>query len=160
MTQTIPPSDFVDALFAVWEEILGQPATSGGATLVLDDDAGWAHSLAKLSAEAASRPIAPGGTTIAAQTAHAAYYLERFEAIIANRHERADWPGSFQPATVDEAAWARQRERLFRVAERVGSLMRGNPNWRPEHLRGALANLTHLAYHLGAVRQMLRVVRG
>ena len=97
MTQTIPPSDFVDALFAVWEEILGQPATSGGATLVLDDDAGWAHSLAKLSAEAASRPIAPGGTTIAAQTAHAAYYLERFEAIIANRHECADWPGSLRP---------------------------------------------------------------
>ena len=160
MTQTIPAPDFVDALFAVWEEILGQPAKSGGATLVLDDDAGWAHSLADLSAEAASRPIAPGGTTIAAQTAHTAYYLERFEAIIANRHERADWPGSFHPATVDEDEWTRQRERLFGVADRVGALMRGNPTWPREHLGGALANLTHLAYHLGAVRQVLRVVRG
>jgi len=160
MAQTIPASDFVDALFGIWEEILGHPAKAGGPTFVLDDDAGWTHSLKDLSAEAASRPIAPGGTTIAAQTAHAAYYLERFEAIIANRHERADWPGSFRPASVDEGEWARQRERLFAVAQRVGALMRGNPAWSREHLGGALANLTHLAYHLGAVRQMLRVVRG
>jgi hypothetical protein len=160
MAQTIPASDFVDALFSIWEEIVGHPAKDGGSTFVLDDDAGWMHSLTDVSAEAASRPIAPGGTTIAAQTAHTAYYLERFEATIANRHERADWPGSFRPATVDEAEWTRQRERLFGVAERVGDLMRGNPTWPREHVAGALANLTHLAYHLGAVRQMLRVVRG
>lgn len=97
---------------------------------------------------------------VAAQTAHAAYYLELFEAIVANRHEPTDWPNSSRPLEVDDAAWAHQKERLFAVAERVGARMRGNPRWLREHLGGAMANLTHLAYHLGAVRQMLRVARG
>ena len=159
MPQQIPVSDFVDALFVLWEEILGVPPKDGD-TYVLDPDAGWAASLAAVTAESASRPVAPGGTSIAAQVAHAAYFLETFEAIITNRHERADWPGSFRPATVDGAEWTRQRERLFAVADRVGALMRANPRWPREHIGGALANLTHLAYHLGAVRQMLRVARG
>jgi len=160
MLQTIPVADFVDHLFVLWEEIVGVPAKGGGPTWVLDHDTGWSPSLAALTAAEASRPVVPGGTSIAAQTAHAAYYLETFEAIIENRHERADWPGSFRPATVDEAEWARQRERLFAVADRVGALMRGNPQWRREHVGGAMANLAHLAYHLGSVRQMLRAVRG
>lgn len=75
--QTVSASDFVDALFGVWEEILVHPAKAGGPTFVLDDDAGWARSLKEVSAEAASRKAAPGGTTIAAQTAHAAYDRER-----------------------------------------------------------------------------------
>jgi hypothetical protein len=160
MPTDVAIADFVDNLFILWDEILGVPAKESGPTWVLDLDTGWAQSLAAVTAAGASRPIAPGGTSIAAQTAHAAYYLETFEAIIQNRHERADWPGSFQPATVDDAEWAHQKARLFSAAARVGALMRGNPQWRREHVGGAMANLTHLAYHLGAVRQMLRLVAG
>lgn len=159
MSQQVPIADFVDNLFVLWREILGIPEKEAGPVWVLDRNTGWAQTLAAVSAAEASRPIAPGGTSVAAQTAHAAYYLEGFEAIIENRHEGSDWPGSFRPATVDDAEWARQKARLFAVAERVGALMRGNPQWRREQLGGAMASLTHLAYHLGAVRQMLRVVK-
>ncbi len=122
-------------------------------------NAGWAQTLASVSAAEASRPIAPRGTSIAAQTAHAAYYLKVFEGTILDRHLTPDWPGSFQPSEVDEQGWEDQRERLFAVAERVAELMRRNPQWQREHLGGAMGNLTQLAYHLGAVRQMLRLVK-
>lgn len=159
MSEQIPVADFVDNLFVLWDEVLGVPEKAEGPTRVLDLNTGWAQSLATLTAAEASRPVAPGGTTVAGQTAHAAYYLDVFEAIVENRHERADWQGSFQPAAVDEQAWAQRKERLFAVAGRVGALVRGNRDWRREHVGGAMANLVHLAYHLGAVRQMLRVVR-
>ena len=160
MSQQIPVADFVDNLMVLWEETLGIPAKPEETTWYLDRNAGWAASLAGVSAAAASRPIVAGGTSIAAQTAHAAYYLERFEAIVADRREPSDWPASFRPAEVDEEAWTRSKERLFAAAERVGRLLRGNPHWEREHLGGAMANLVHLAYHLGAVRQMLRVAKG
>jgi len=111
-----------------------------------------------VSAVEASRPVAPGGTTIAGQTAHAAYQLELFEAIVENRHVEADWPGSFAPSEVDEDAWAALQLRLRGVAERVSSHLRSTALWPEAHVRSALGALVHLAYHLGAVRQMARVV--
>ena len=35
------------------------------------------------------------------------------------------------------------------------AIVRGNPKWRPERVRGGRTNLAHLACHLGAVRQLL-----
>lgn len=160
MSQQLAVADFLGNLFTLWDEILGIPEKTEGPAWVLDLGAGWAQSLAAVSAAEASRPIAPGGTSIAAQTAHAAYYLEAFEAIVHGRPERADWPASFHPAEVDEAAWTQQKERFFGAAARVRELIRGNSDWQPLHLGGAMANVSHLAYHLGAVRQMLRVVKG
>jgi len=159
MSQQLAVADFVTNLFTLWDEILGIPDKTEGPMWVLDLNTGWAQSLAAVNAAEASRPIAPGGTSIAAQTAHAAYYLEVFEAIVHGRHAPADWKASFHPAEVDEAAWTQQKERFFGAAARVAELIRGNTDWQALHLGGAMASVSHLAYHLGAVRQMLRVVK-
>lgn len=151
----IPASDFVAMFFAVWDELLGDSEPTGAALFVLDRHTGWRATLASLSADQASATPLAGATSIAAHAAHAAYFLEVFEDVILNRHRAQDWPGSFRPAVVDEAAWAATQARLFAVAERVQALVRGNPAWQAEHVRGALVNLAHLAYHLGAVRQLL-----
>jgi hypothetical protein len=158
MPDPIAADAFLNPLFFLWEEVLGEPPRSSGPTAVLDLNTGWTQTLAALTAAEASRPVAPGGTTISGQTAHAAYYLELFEGIILNRHPQADWPGSFAPSQVDEAAWAAQQARLVGAADRVAALMRANPSWPESQVRGALGSLVHLAYHLGAVRQMARVV--
>ena len=129
-------------------------------TAVLDQGTGWAPTLAGLDAATASRPVAPGGSSIAAHTAHAAAYLEAFEATLEGQGRHTAGPETFQPAVVDETAWSRSRERLFTAATRVGQCLRDAPRWRAEQVRGAVANLAHLAYHLGAVRQMQRVARG
>lgn len=158
MPDPIAADAFLAPLFFLWEEVVGDPPKDGKPVAVLDTDTGWTQTLAAVDAAEASRPVAPGGTTIAGQTAHAAYYLELFAAIIENRDVEADWPGSFEPSEVDEEAWVAQKERLFAVAARVAGHMRANPQWPETHVRSALGALVHLAYHLGAVRQMVRVV--
>ena len=156
----IPVAAFLNALFCLWEEILGEPPRTEGPPAVLDRGAGWTPTLAAVTATQASRPLAPAATTIAGQTAHAACYLELFEDIVLNRHPRADWAGSFAPSEVDGAGWAAQQARLFAVADRVAALVRANPSWPEAHVRGALSALVHTTYHLAAVRQMVRVVAG
>lgn len=151
---------FVARLLALWAELLGTDADPAAPRTVLDPDTGWRPTLAALTAEQASRTPLPGGTSIAAHAAHTAYYLERFLSSVAGRHERSDWQGSFRPAVVDEAAWAATQARLFAAADRVESLFRENPAWPADHVHGALANVAHLAYHLGAVRQLLHGARG
>lgn len=158
MPDPIAATAFVAPLLFLWEEVLGDPPKDGKPMAVLDADTGWTQTLAAVSAVEASRPVAPGGTTIAGQTAHAAYQLELFEAIVENRHVEADWPGSFAPSEVDEDAWAALQLRLRGVAERVSSHLRSTALWPEAHVRSALGALVHLAYHLGAVRQMARVV--
>lgn len=157
---TIPASDFVAMFFAVWDELLGTPDGSAAAMYVLDPASDWRATLASLTAELASRTPLAGGTSIAAHTAHAAYFLEVFENVILNRPHTMNWAGSFLPAAVDAAGWAATQARLFDVAGRVEALIRGNPKWQPEHVRGGLVNLAHLAYHLGAVRQLLHGAKG
>jgi hypothetical protein len=160
MPEPIPVDAFLRPLFLLWEEILGEPPREAGPTAVLDLNTGWTQTLAGVTAEQASRPVVPGGTTIAGQTAHAAYYLELLEDIVLNREPQADWAGSFAPSEVDGAGWAAQQARLFSVAARVAAIVRANPSWPEDHVRGAVAALVHTTYHLGAVRQMARVVGG
>lgn len=147
--------DFVHAFFGVWDEIVGSAVAGPAAMFVLDEGGSFVATLDALDARTASTALVPGATTIAAHVAHAAYYLETFEQVIMNRAHARDWPASFQPAVVDDEAWESTRARLRGVTSRIEALIRGNPAWRPEHLRGAMTNLAHLAYHLGAVRQIV-----
>lgn len=158
MPDPIPADAFLTPFFFLWEEVVGDPPKDGKQVAVLDTDTGWTQTLASVNAAEASRPIAPGATTIAGQTGHAAYYLELFAATIENREVETDWPASFEPSDVDEDTWATQKARLFEGIERVTGHMRANPVWPETHVRSALGALVHLAYHLGAVRQMVRVV--
>lgn len=151
----IPADDFVAMLTEIWDELLRGDAEP---TYVIDPGGcGWAPTLAGLTAAQASRAL-PSGTTIAAHAAHAAAYLEFFEGVILDQHPSVDWPATFHPATVDDDAWRALQQRLQGAAARVAALMQGNPAWQPLHVRGALANLAHLAYHLGAIRQLRRLL--
>jgi len=159
MPDDIPAAAIQTALFELWNEILGQ-AGPGADTHVLDPDAGWAPTLAAVDAATASQRIAPRSTSIAGQTAHAARALAYLEEILDGHAPAVDWRASFLPAEVDPLAWDGRRELLFAVADRVAARLHGDPGWPREQLLRVMSHLVHLAYHLGAVRQMLRAVRG
>lgn len=153
---TLPTQALLRPFLFILDEFAGDPPKAAPGSACLDPDTGWHQTLAAIDADRASRPIVAGGTSIAAQTAHAAYYVELVEAGMRGAEPVSDWPGSFQPAIVDEAAWKALRGRLQASLERFRALVTSDVAWDESRLGDAVAVLAHTAYHLGAVRQMVR----
>ncbi len=154
---TVPTDALLRPFLFILDEFAGHPPKTTPGSACLDRGTSWKQTLAAIDAAAASRPIVPGGTSIAAQTAHTAYYVELLEAGLRGEEWTSDWPGSFQPATVDEAGWRALQDRLQVAVERFRALVTSGIAWDERRLGDALGVLAHTAYHLGAVRQMVRV---
>jgi hypothetical protein len=145
-------------LFHILEETFEDPPQPGQGNVYLDKQTGWVQTLDGVSAERASRPVAPGGTTVAAQVGHARYYLEVAEGFMRGREPTPDWPGSWRVQEVTPEAWEELKTSLMSTYQRVAELLRTTEHWDDDRITDALAVLVHSAYHLGAVRQMLRLV--
>ena len=127
-------------------------------TMYLDRDAGLFDSLATVSAEQASQEVIPSGTTIAAQVNHSLYYLEILERYIIGKTPKADWAESWQLQDVSEEAWQALKSDLKTTYERIGATLQMQDEW--DKLEDGFAIAIHTAYHLGAIRQMLKLVKG
>ena len=158
MSDPVDHAAFTRTYLYLLDEIVGEPPKDAPGNAVLDGDTGWLHTLLHVDHARASRTVAEGGTTIAGQAAHAAYYVELLEQLSRGEDVQADWPKSFVPSVVDEAGWEETRARLLAALARFRAMVLAVDSWDEERLRGALGVLVHTAYHLGAIRQMIRVV--
>lgn len=124
-------------------------------------DIGLLRSLDKLTASDASVGV-HGGATIAAHVDHLRYGLSLMNRWSAGEQpfEAADWAASWRTTTVSDADW--QRSKLALRAEVHGWLeaLRTPRDATPTELTGMFASIAHLAYHLGAIRQINRLARG
>ncbi len=129
--------------------------------IYLDKGTSLFETLDTISADAASRPITPDGTTIASQVGHVRFYLTVMEDYMQGKwYDKVDWQGSWQPKTVTSDEWASLRKNLRETHDRVMRLIKGFDDWNDERrLGGALGIIVHTAYHLGAIRQIIRVVK-
>lgn len=123
-------------------------------------DQGLLHSLDQLSAAAASRLI--GESSIAAHADHLRYGLE-----LMNRWSKgespfadADYAASWRRISVSDAEWHELRQRLRREIEQWSAAIQHPRHLTEFDLTGVLASVVHLAYHLGAIRQMDRSIQG
>ena len=135
------------------------------------DDSGWAlnpkdpgliRSLANVSAADASA-IPPGGrSSIAAHVDHLRYGLSlltrwsKGESPFAD----ADWSASWKRTAVSESEWASLRQALQSEARQWQDVVRHPRGLTEDELNGYLASVVHLAYHLGAIRQISAAARG
>lgn len=129
----------------------------GQGTQYLDHRSGIRVTLAPLSAAQASRSR-NGHPSIAAHARHMLFHLRVASEWIEGDHSKRDWIGSFKPNEVTEEEWSRILEDL-EAARR--ELMRVLSALAPERLaeEGAgFGSLAHLAYHLGAIRQLVHDV--
>lgn len=152
---------FAQALGAVLGEILDGSASDWG-LLLNRDDAGLLGSLGRLTAAEASALPAEGGASIAAHAEHLRYDLE-----LINRWSRgeepyadADWTTSWEHGTVSKPEWTAVCERLAAEAAAFQQALPHLLGGDETHKRGAIAAVAHLAYHLGAIRQIDRATRG
>ena len=121
-------------------------------------NAGVFATLDKLTAAQASDPTALG-TSIAGHAAHLAFHLEVSVRWANGDRGPFDWKGSFAPGVVDEPAWAATRARVRTAYAALGTQARGTHDWNEDAAGGLAAALVHVAYHLGAIRQIQKLAR-
>jgi hypothetical protein len=144
------------------ELVLGSPDPAARTYLLNQGDLGLLGALEALSAEQASQ-TGEGGASIAAHVDHLRYGFEVLNGW-ANGTLRSkselDWTLSWRRVTVSEVEWRALRDGLRRETEAWLDAL-GTPRALSDVEAGWMAaSVAHVAYHLGAIRQLDRAARG
>lgn len=149
---TVSAPHFSENLFAILRETFER--TIG---IYLDRGTDFYDTLAGLSAEEASREVL--GTTIAAQVFHTAYYVRAVERYFEGFTGKTDWAESWTTRTVTEAEWDALRAQLQDDYARAFRKLEAVTDWGENALDFGMTIAVHSAYHLGAVRQLVKAVK-
>lgn len=124
-------------------------------------DPGLLASLDRLSAADASSS-SHGGASIAAHADHVRYGLSLMNRWAAgeNPFDTADWSVSWRIGTVSDEQWQTIRSALRRALDSWSETLSHSRELSDIELTGVLASVTHLSYHLGAMRQIRASLRG
>lgn len=155
-------NDTCQTLARLFSELIDGATPDAGAFMLNSGDIGLIRSLDKISASDASLSV-DGGATIAAHAQHLRYGLS-----LMNRWAReggdpfadATWDAAWRTTTVTEPAWKEIRKGLGEEARRWLTTL-GSPRSATDvELAGMIGSIAHLAYHLGAIRQINKDSRG
>jgi hypothetical protein len=153
---------FAPVLTRLFSEFIDGAPGQGDAFMLNSGDVGLLRSLDKLSAADASRSV-NDGATIAAHAQHVRYGLSlmnRWAAEGGNPFADAKWDEAWKVSAVDDAAWEEIRRGLRDEAHRWLQVLASPREVSAIELTGMIASIGHLGYHLGAIRQINKQVRG
>ena len=153
-------ADIARTLDTLLTELVEGASKEGGYMLNAGDE-GLIRSLEKLSAADASARTRTG-SSIAAHADHVRYGLS-----LMNRWSQgeepfgsADWNASWSRTTVSESEWRQRITELRAEAARWQHVIRTPRDVTEMELNGMIGSIAHLAYHLGAIRQISQPARG
>ena len=148
-------------LVTLFRELVYGPERPGQAYMLNTGDIGLLRSLDAIPADAASR-TSQGGASIAAHVDHLRYGLSLMNAWSggANPWDFADFTASWRISAVTDAEWQRLRSQLRDESQRWLDAMRAPRELADDELNIVCGVTAHLAYHLGAIRQIDKVTRG
>jgi hypothetical protein len=152
--KTINQEDFTNNLLALFKETF--EGSSPQVSAYLDRGVGVLNTIEKLSAHNASRSIEENGATIAAHTEHARFYLVALLEFMNGRTEKVNWDESWLVKIVDETEWKLLKENVRRDYEIVVETFQKVEDWDDEKVGDAITIVVHTAYHLGAIRQIIK----
>jgi len=133
-----------------------------GPFILNSGDAGLLRSLDLLTAAEASQS-SNGGATIAAHALHVSYGLSlmnRWAREGGNPFADATWDAAWKTSVVDDAAWEEIRRGLRDEVHKWLEILRTPRDAGGVELGGLMGSIAHLAYHLGAIRQITQRGRG
>ncbi len=122
----------------------------------LDRGVGVLNTIDKISAEDASRSI--GGASFVSHLEHTRHYLVALVEFINGRTEKVDWEMSWMIKTVDENQWNLLKEKVRHDYETVIQTFKSIEIWDDDKVGDAMAIVVHTAYHLGAMRQIMKSI--
>ena len=154
--------DMAPILGTLFAELVEGPPQRGGAFMLNSGDAGLLRSLDRLSAPEASQST-NGGATIAAHAQHVRYGLSLMNQWAIEGGDpfaNARWDEAWKTSSVDDAQWQDIKTGLRAESERWLSVLGSPRDVGHIELAGMLGSVAHLAYHLGAIRQINKETRG
>jgi len=128
--------------------------------IFLDKGTSLEETLAEISAEEASRTTVDGGTTIAGHTSHIRFYIDILGRYMdGTLKEKVDWSQSWLVREVSEFDWNTLRQGIANGYKDIKKRFDAISDWDDKAIGGVLGVITHTAFHLGAIRQMIKVVK-
>lgn len=150
--KTIEQRHLVDSLNYLFKETFEGSPPKG--SIYLDRGIGVFNTIAKLDSGLVSKEIA--GSTIAAHTDHLRYYLQVLNNFLNGIVQTADWNESWKKKTISEDDWAKLKTDLAETYKIVLITFESIDKWEQDEISEAMAIVVHTAYHLGAIRQILK----
>lgn len=149
-------------LASLFSELTEGVRVKGTAYVLNSGDVGLLRSLDAISPADASRSVNEGAT-IAAHTQHVRYGLSlmnRWASNGGNPFADATWDAAWQVSTVDENSWREIRNGLQHETQAWLQALASPREATETELTGMIGSIVHLAYHLGAIRQINKSARG
>ena len=143
-------------------ELVDGATQPNGAYILNTGDHGLLRSIDTLSAADASSSV-NGGATIAAHAQHERYGLSlmnRWAREGGNPFADATWDAAWTISAVDAVQWDEIRSGLRDEAHRWLQVLETPREVAEAELSGMIASIAHLAYHIGAIRQIAKAARG
>lgn len=152
----IEQKDFTNNLFSLLKEFFESPQPTGAACL--DKKTGLFDTLSFLSAEQVSKRI-DEAPSIAAHCEHVRFYNNLLLSDLKGETiGKVDWKQTWLLQTVSEDEWQKLKDKLRSQYQELMTLLESVDTWDDDKVGIPMAVLAHTAYHLGAIRQLLRFV--
>ena len=155
-------SDITRSLTTLFSELVDGAPGGGGAYILNSGDIGLLRSLSRLSAADASRAV-NDGATIAAHAQHVRFGLSlmnRWARDGGNPFADAKWDEAWKTSAVDTIQWEEIRNGLGDESHRWLEALGAPRDVSGRELSGMIGSIAHLAYHIGAIRQIDKSARG
>ena len=158
----MPTSDTQRALTHLFSELVNGATDDGSAFILNSGDRGLLDSLDTVSHSEASSTVS-GGASLAAHATHVAYGLglmNRWAREGGNPFADARWDEAWKVGVVSSQEWDAIRAELRNEAQRWLQSLASSREVTSAELTGMIASVAHLAYHMGAMRQISKNARG
>jgi hypothetical protein len=155
-------TDISSSLGQLFSELVSGAPAGGAAFMLNSGDMGLLAALDTMPAASASQSV-HGGATIAAHAQHVRYGLSlmnRWATEGGNPFADATWDAAWKVSAVDDSAWKEIRHGLRDEAYRWLNVLTTPRDASEIEVTGMIASIAHLAYHLGAIRQINKDARG
>jgi hypothetical protein len=162
MSAMISPSVVVRAVAALFTEAYEGPQPGGPNWFSDNQVDALLPTLSLISAEEASTSLDGSGgpgSTIAAHAEHLRWSLALSNALARGEQPDVDWEESWSVRTVDAEAWDRLRAALGEEYQRLLQAIQTRSDLPAELVTPGMAIVAHGAYHIGAIRQMVRLIK-
>jgi hypothetical protein len=153
---SIETRDFTNNLFQLLKEFFESPPVSGAACL--DQKTGLFDTLESLTATQASKRVGEA-PSIAAHCEHVRFYNNLLLSDLKGEQVgKVDWNQTWLMQTVSAKEWTILQAALKNQYQEMMRLLESTSDWNDDGVGIPMAILTHTAYHLGAIRQLVRFV--